>query len=119
MSRLGYSPSRGRCRDEIILIQVCDRRHTTLRIWKIECFLLTGVVRDLVPIDLGNDAESTFGRPLRQSARRAGALKPLPIMTTQSATVTPLRFRRQSSMTISIAVCPFHEDDSGGAENPW
>jgi hypothetical protein len=60
-SRMGYSPSEGRGRDEIILVQVCDRMRTTLRIWKIERFLLTGVVRDLVPVDLGNDAESTFG----------------------------------------------------------
>ena len=59
--RMGYSPSEGRGRDEIIVIQVCDRRSTTLRMWKIERFLLTGVVRDLVPIDLGNDAECTFG----------------------------------------------------------
>jgi hypothetical protein len=59
--RMGYSPREGRGRDEIILVQVCDRMRTTLRMWKIERFLLTGVVRDLVPIDLGNDAECTFG----------------------------------------------------------
>jgi len=58
--RMGYSPSEGRGRDEIILIQVCDRRRTTLRIWKIERFVLTGAVRDLVPVDTGNDAEAIF-----------------------------------------------------------
>ena len=50
--RMGYSPSEGRGRDEIILSPVCDRRRTTLRIWK------TGA--DLVPVDIGNDDETTF-----------------------------------------------------------
>src|SRR5689334_9917134 len=58
--RMGNSPSEGRGRDEIILIQVCDRRSTTLRIWKIERFVLTGAVHDLVPVDTGSDAETTF-----------------------------------------------------------
>jgi len=58
--RRGYSPSEGRGRDEIILIQVCDRMRTTLRMWKIERFVLTGAVRDLVLVDTGNDAENTF-----------------------------------------------------------
>lgn len=58
--RRGYSPSQGRGRDEIILIQVCDRRRTTLRIWKIDSFLLTGAVRDLIPFDTGSDAETSF-----------------------------------------------------------
>jgi hypothetical protein len=58
--RLGYSPSEGRGRDEIILIQVCDRMRTTLRIWKIERFVLTGAVRDLIPVDPGRDAETGF-----------------------------------------------------------
>jgi hypothetical protein len=59
-NRMGYSPGEGRGRDEIILIQVYDRMRTTLRIWKIERFVLTGAVRDLVPVDTGNDAETTF-----------------------------------------------------------
>ena len=56
----GYSPREGRGRDEIILIQVCDRLRTTLRIWKIDRFPLTGAVRDLVPVDTGSDAETIF-----------------------------------------------------------
>ena len=56
----GYSPNEGRGRDEIILIQVCDRMRTTLRIWKIDRFPLTGAVRDLVPFDTGSDAETIF-----------------------------------------------------------
>jgi hypothetical protein len=58
--RRGYSPREGRGRDEIILIQVCDRLRTTLRIWKIDRFPLTGAVRDLVPVDTGNNAETGF-----------------------------------------------------------
>jgi hypothetical protein len=58
--RRGWSPSEGGGRDEIILIQVCDRLGTTLRIWKIDRFILTGAVRDLVPVDTGDDAETTF-----------------------------------------------------------
>jgi hypothetical protein len=54
------APSEGRGRDEIILIQVCDRRATTIRIWRIERLVLTGAVRDLVPVDTGNDAETIF-----------------------------------------------------------
>jgi hypothetical protein len=56
----GYSPREGGGRDEIILIQVCDRLRTTLRIWKINRFPLTGAVRDLVPVDTGSDAETGF-----------------------------------------------------------
>ena len=58
--RHGYSPREGGGRDEIILIQVCDRLRTTLRIWKIDRFPLTGAVRDLVPVDTDNDAETSF-----------------------------------------------------------
>ena len=58
--RRGYSPREGRGRDEIILIQVCDRLRTTLRIWKIDRFPLTGAVRDLVPVDTGGDAAAGF-----------------------------------------------------------
>jgi hypothetical protein len=58
--RLGYSPREGRGRDEIILIQICDRLKTTLRIWKIDRFPLTGAVRDLVPVDTGSGAETSF-----------------------------------------------------------
>jgi hypothetical protein len=58
--RRGYSPREGGGRDEIILIQVCDRLRTTLRIWKIDRFPLTGAVRDLVPVDTGNNAETGF-----------------------------------------------------------
>jgi hypothetical protein len=56
----GYSPREGRGRDEIILIQVCDRMRTTLRIWKIDRFPLTGAVRDLVAVDTGSNAEADF-----------------------------------------------------------
>jgi hypothetical protein len=56
----GYSPREGRGRDEIILIQVCDRLRTTLRIWKIDRFPLTGAVRDLLPVDTGGDAAAGF-----------------------------------------------------------
>jgi hypothetical protein len=58
--RRGYSPSEGRGRDEIILIQVCDRLRTTLRIWTIDRFPLTGAVRDLIPVDTGTDAAAGF-----------------------------------------------------------
>ena len=58
--RRGYSPREGGGRDEIILIQVCDRMRTTLRIWKIDRFPLTGAVRDLVPVDTGSDAAAGF-----------------------------------------------------------
>ena len=58
--RRGYSPSEGGGRDEIILIQVCDRLRMTQRIWKIDRFLLTGAVRDLIPFDTGSDAETSF-----------------------------------------------------------
>jgi hypothetical protein len=58
--RRGYSPRDGRGRDEIILIQVCDRLRTTLRIWRIDRFPLTGAVRDLVAVDTGSDAETAF-----------------------------------------------------------
>jgi hypothetical protein len=54
----GYSPSEGRGRDEIILIQVCDRLRT--RIWKIDRFPLTGALRDLISFDTGSDAETVF-----------------------------------------------------------
>ena len=56
----GYSPREGGGRDEIILIQVCDRLRTTLRIWKIDRFPLTGAVRDLVPVETASDAETGF-----------------------------------------------------------
>src|SRR4051812_29035247 len=49
----GYSPREGQGRDEIILIQICDRMRTTLRIWKIDRFPLTGGVRDLLAFDTG------------------------------------------------------------------
>ena len=58
--RRGYSPREGRGRDEIILIQVCDRMRTTLRIWKIDRFPLTGAVRDLIAVDTGGDAAAGF-----------------------------------------------------------
>jgi hypothetical protein len=58
--RHGYSPREGGGRDEIILIQVRDRMRTTLRIWKIDRFPLTGAVRDLVAVDTGSDAETGF-----------------------------------------------------------
>jgi hypothetical protein len=58
--RRGYSPREGGGRDEIVLIQVCDRLRTTLRIWKIDRFPLTGAVRDLVPVDTGSAAETGF-----------------------------------------------------------
>ena len=58
--RHGYSPREGGGRDEIILIQVCDRPRTTLRIWKIDRFLLTGAVRDLIAVETGSDAETGF-----------------------------------------------------------
>ena len=72
--RHGYSPREGGGRDEIILIQVCDRLRTTLRIWKIDRFPLTGAVRDLVPVETVQRRRDGLCRPLRQSARRPGAL---------------------------------------------
>ena len=54
--RRGYSQREGGGRDEIVLIQVCDRLRTTLRIWKIDRFPLTGAVRDLVPVETCSDA---------------------------------------------------------------
>jgi hypothetical protein len=58
--RRGYSPREGGGRDEIILIQVCDRLRTTLRIWKIDRFPLTRTVRDFVAVDTGSGAETGF-----------------------------------------------------------
>ena len=57
--------------------EVCDRLRTTLRIWKIDRFPLTGAVRDLVPVDTGNNAEADFaGRFV--NLLRSGTLNVLP-----------------------------------------
>jgi hypothetical protein len=58
--RRGLSPGIGGGRDEIILMHVCDRRHASLRIWKIKRSPLTGGVLDLAAVDTGNDAEACF-----------------------------------------------------------
>jgi hypothetical protein len=58
--RHGHSPREGGGRDEIILIRVCDRLRTTLRMWRIDRFPLTGAVRDLVPVETRSGAETGF-----------------------------------------------------------
>jgi hypothetical protein len=54
--RRGLSPDHGGGRDEIIFMHVCDRRHSTFRIWTIERDPITGAVQDLLPFDAGADA---------------------------------------------------------------
>ena len=58
--RRGYSPREGRGRDEIILIQVCDRRRDNAPHLEDRSLPLTGAVRDLVSVDTGSDAETCF-----------------------------------------------------------
>ncbi|MFL5287067.1 MAG: hypothetical protein ACJ8AW_40385 [Rhodopila sp.] len=53
--RRGLSPRPGGGRDEIILMHVCDRVRSSLRMWKIKRSPFTGGVLDLVAIDTGDD----------------------------------------------------------------
>jgi hypothetical protein len=59
--RRGLSPSIGGGRHEIIMMHVCDRKHSTVRLWTMQRDPATGAVRDLVPFDLEGDF-NTLGR---------------------------------------------------------
>ena len=60
--RRGLSPREGGGRNEIILMHVCDRLRSSLRIWRIKRSPLTGGVLNLVTVDLGGDADTFGGR---------------------------------------------------------
>jgi hypothetical protein len=61
--RRGYSPSEGGGRDEIIFMHVCDRKHSTCRIWTIKRDAESDQVRDLIPFEIpADDQFLMFGR---------------------------------------------------------